>query len=305
MKSLKTYIEQIDDPIRQQMLNYLAIEIELNRNVFENFDLSNKCMYDGQYDLAMFVCKKAMEKETPYLCFYKNELSAFKNIFFEKLEIMFDSSKDHYDSKVKYDEDTKKFKELKIFLNIKEHSYFNLKQNMKTVVHELDHAYKDWESYVNNEEFHLYDFSKPGTRYYNSTKWTNDFKDDYAKKLVYHLEEIEQSAYLSEIYNDVKDLKFKDYKQLVDLAEQHSEAYQLYNMLLVSFSELVKNAPVILRDSSQSVYVYGSTLEQSCAAAQKLSDMGYSGVAEIGSYADWQKDMSTTETESLMGATIE
>ena len=59
--------------------------------------------------------------------------------------------------------------------------------------------------------------------------------------LVHHLEEIEQSAYLSEIYNDIKDLKFKDYKQLVDLAEQHSEAYQLYNMLLVSFSELVKN----------------------------------------------------------------
>ena len=41
---------------------------------------------------------------------------------------MFDSSKDHYDSKVKYDEDTKKFKELKIFLNFKEHSYSNLKQ---------------------------------------------------------------------------------------------------------------------------------------------------------------------------------
>lgn len=59
--------------------------------------------------------------------------------------------------------------------------------------------------------------------------------------LVHHLEEIEQSAYLSEIYNDIKDLKFKDYKQLVNLAEQHSEAYQLYNMLLVSFSNLVKN----------------------------------------------------------------
>ena len=31
MKTLKTYIEQINDPIRQQMLNYLAIEIELDR----------------------------------------------------------------------------------------------------------------------------------------------------------------------------------------------------------------------------------------------------------------------------------
>ena len=47
MKTLKTYIEQVNDPIRQQMLNYLAIEIELDRNIFENFYLSNKCMYDG------------------------------------------------------------------------------------------------------------------------------------------------------------------------------------------------------------------------------------------------------------------
>lgn len=86
--------------------------------------------------------------------------------------------------------------------------------------------------------------------------------------------------------------------------EQYSAGH-LQRAVNIPFSELVKNAPVILRDSSQSVYVYGSTLEQSCAAAQKLSDMGYSGVAEIGSYADWQKDMSTTETESLMGATIE
>lgn len=70
MKTLNTYIEQINDPVRQQMLNYLAVEIELDRNVFENFDLSNNCMYDGQYDLALFVCKNIMTEEKPYLCFY-------------------------------------------------------------------------------------------------------------------------------------------------------------------------------------------------------------------------------------------
>ena len=69
MKTLKTYIEQTNDPIRQQMLNYLAIEIELDRNVFENFDLSNKCMYDGQYDLALFVCKKIMSKKNTLFMF--------------------------------------------------------------------------------------------------------------------------------------------------------------------------------------------------------------------------------------------
>ena len=81
MKTLKTYIEQTNDPIRQQMLNYLEIEIELDRNIFENFDLSNKCMYDWQYDLALFVCKKILSKETSYLCFYENELSDFKTYF--------------------------------------------------------------------------------------------------------------------------------------------------------------------------------------------------------------------------------
>ena len=46
MKTLKTYVEKINDPIRQQMLNYLAIEIELYRNIFENFDLSNVTQID-------------------------------------------------------------------------------------------------------------------------------------------------------------------------------------------------------------------------------------------------------------------
>ena len=81
MKTLKTYIEQTHDPIRQQMLNYLATEIELDRNVFENFDLSNKCMYDGQYDLALFVCKKIISKETPYLCFMRMSFLILKTYF--------------------------------------------------------------------------------------------------------------------------------------------------------------------------------------------------------------------------------
>lgn len=289
MKTLKTYIEQTNDPIRQQMLRFLKSEVLLDRNVFENFDLQNKCMYDGQYDLALFVCKNIMTKETPYLCYYDNELSDFKNIFFQKLEIMFDSSKDHYDSKVKYDEDTKKFKELKIFLNFREHSYSNLKQNVKTIIHELDHAYRDWESYINNEEFHLYDFAKPGTRYYKSAKWDNDFKNDYAKKLVYHLEEIEQSAYLSEIYNDIKDLKFKDYKQLVDLAEQHSEAYQLYNMLLASFSTLVKNKKFA-----------NITLDEFCKQYNEINDTNLSNKEIVQEITDKLSDYVSLMNKLLL-----
>ena len=103
--------------------------------------------------------------------------------------------------------------------------------------------------------------------------------------------------------------KFMSYEKnymVIDVREPELySAGHLQRAVNIPYSELVKKAPAILRDSNQSVYVYGSTLEESCAAAQKLSDMGYSGVAEIGSYADWQKDMSGMETESLMGTTIE
>ena len=242
MKTLKTYIEQTNDPIRQQMLRFLKSEVLLDRNIFnETLDLENDCLYKGQRELAIYVAEKILKEKSPYLVFYKNDLKDFENIFFEKLEIEYSTKYSGFRSKVKFDNETKSFKTVEIVLNTEENKYEFFKHNVKTLIHELDHAYRDWESYINNEEFHLYDFAKPGTRYYKSSKWDNDFKNDYVKKLVYHLEEIEQSAYLSEIYNDIKDLKFKDYKQLVDLAEQHSEAYQLYNMLLTSFSELVKN----------------------------------------------------------------
>ena len=57
MKTLNTYIEQTKDPIRQQMLNYLAIEIELDRNIFENFDLSNVTQIDFLYKIVYSVNK--------------------------------------------------------------------------------------------------------------------------------------------------------------------------------------------------------------------------------------------------------
>lgn len=241
MKTLKQFYQQSNDPIRQQVLRYLEVEIGLNNNVFENFDLSNNCMYKGQYDLAIFIGEQILKNNSPYLSFSDKDLCKFDNVFFEKLEILFDSSKDHYDSKVEYDLKTKKFKILKIFLNFKEHHYSDFKQNVKTIIHELDNAFRDWESYVNNEKIHLFDFAKPGTRYFKCSKWENIFEKDYTKKLLYYLEEIEQSAYFSEIFNDVKNLKYKDYKQFLDLVEENSETYQIYNNLLVSFIKLSKN----------------------------------------------------------------
>ena len=55
----------------------------------------------------------------------------------------------------------------------------------------------------------------------------------------------------------------------------------------------------LLPDTGCTVYVYGNTEQESCSAAQKLSDMGYTSISEIGAYGDWITAQS--ETENLMG----
>ena len=63
---------------------------------------------------------------------------------------------------------------------------------------------------------------------------------------------------------------------------------------------MVEKADDVLRNRGITVYVYGKDSSQSCAAAQKLSDIGYNSVSEIGSYSDWTSYLSEPETESLL-----
>ncbi len=266
MKTLKTYIEQTNDPIRQQMLRFLKSEVLLDRNIFnETLDLENDCLYKGQRELAIYVAEKILKEKSPYLVFYKNNLKDFENIFFEKLEIEYSTKDSGFRSKVKFDKETKSFKTVEIVLNTEENKYEFFKQNVKTLIHELDHAYRDWESYIKNEKFHLYDFARPGTRYYKCTQWSNIAAKDYTKRIIYYLEEFEKSAYLSEIKNDLEDLSYNDYKELIDLAEQHSEAYQLYNNLLISFAELVKHKKLTIKNNTV-------TLDEFCKEYNELAE---------------------------------
>jgi hypothetical protein len=49
----------------------------------------------------------------------------------------------------------------------------------------------------------------------------------------------------------------------------------------------VERADDVLPERDMMLYIYGADSEESCAGAQKLSDIGFTSVAETGSYADW------------------
>ena len=68
----------------------------------------------------------------------------------------------------------------------------------------------------------------------------------------------------------------------------------------IEYDSLVEKADDVLKNRGITLYVYGEDSSQSCAAAQKLSDIGYNSVSEIGSYLDWTSYLSEPETESLL-----
>ena len=77
---------------------------------------------------------------------------------------------------------------------------------------------------------------------------------------------------------------------IVDVRDQ--EAYDLGHVgeaMNLPFGEIVERADEVIPDRHMMLYVYGQDSEQSCAAAQKLSDLGFTSVTETGSLEDWTR----------------
>ena len=86
------------------------------------------------------------------------------------------------------------------------------------------------------------------------------------------------------------------------------EAYEeghIEDAVNIEYDSLVEKADEVLEDRGITVYVYGEDAAQSCAAAQKLTDIGYNSVAQIGSYRDWTAVETETETEGILTDVLE
>ena len=51
--------------------------------------------------------------------------------------------------------------------------------------------------------------------------------------------------------------------------------------------EMVAHADEVIPQRDMMLYLYGADSQQSCAGAQKLSDIGFTSVTETGSYKEW------------------
>ena len=88
-----------------------------------------------------------------------------------------------------------------------------------------------------------------------------------------------------------------DVRDKADYAVSHAQG-----AVNLPVDEMVKHADEVIPDRGMMLYVYGADSEQSCAGAQKLSDIGFTSVAETGSYKDWllfsKTEISSKPSES-------
>jgi len=98
-------------------------------------------------------------------------------------------------------------------------------------------------------------------------------------------------------------MTYEDEYVVVDAREkQEYEKGHLEKAVNLPYDSIVSEADEVIGDRRTMVYVYGSTGDQSCAAAQKLADMGYQSITEIGAYSDWM--LKETETENLLAVPL-
>jgi len=86
--------------------------------------------------------------------------------------------------------------------------------------------------------------------------------------------------------------------------EDYEEGH-LEGAVNLPYDRIVAGAAGVLPDRTQMIYVYGSDEKESCAAAQKLCDMDYQSITEIGGYDQWKAYVTSEETEALMATGLE
>lgn len=93
-------------------------------------------------------------------------------------------------------------------------------------------------------------------------------------------------------------MSFETIYSIVDVREKDAYAAgHVEGAVNLPYDEIVSSASKVLPDRTMMVYIYGEDSDDSCQAAQKLSDIGYSSITETGGYNDWTAYLSARETE--------
>ena len=200
--------------INDSLLTHIAIDYILESHQYELFEKYG--VYDGCKELVNHIIKKAKSKFKQGYILIKldilgKNLNNFNNIFFEKLIINIKVSNNVSNGGYISDENKKlnknnKFDDIEIHYDINKNKF---ESDLRSLLyHELTHVYQNYCMLLTNKSF--YDLLD--NQHYDKFiqgKMSFDNVKRVLSDVLYHINKVEQNAYISELQSELENNKDK------------------------------------------------------------------------------------------------
>lgn len=251
MKPLNNYIQDIN-------LNYISNEVKryINiRSIFDNLHitlneqllLEGSGLYKGCYELAKYIDNKVFNSNENKIIINTSELK-FQNIFAKEiiLNINRNSSEEYagyvFTNKLnlKYNEDRWLVKEnLFKFIEIELNFNNKTKSVIDLIIHELDHAYDDYQQYKNNGTTYKYKYIKSNYKLFDTHKNDDEFTK-LVKAINYIFIKFETHAYITQIRGEINK-KFNNISEAYDFIEKNSNTWSQLKIVKNNAEYILQN----------------------------------------------------------------
>lgn len=229
MKSIKKYITnriQEDINIESDLELHFYIEFLLEESFkYSYFTILEKhSSYIEQKELVIDLSREIYNiirnhEPEDTLELDKKDLEEYPNIFFNKLIIYLYGKTGYNVSKSKYIDSEKTFD--KVIININPDEYYDYKDIVKCLVHELLHAYNEYKNYLTNSNTKLVNLTDKNSSYFKTIFSNNITIENICKRICNNIRKWEQNAYISELSTELENNKFDFYKY-----SEHKDAYK-------------------------------------------------------------------------------
>lgn len=251
-------MKTLNDYIIDEELNYISNSVRKYiyiNNIFNNLHitvneqllLEGSGLYKGCYDLAKYINSIVFNSEDNEIIIDTKKLS-FANIFTKKIILKIDrNSNENYAgyvfanklnknyNKERWSEKENIFNFIEIKLN------FNTEQKtiIDLIIHELDHAYDDYQNYKNNGTTYEYKYINCNYSVFDKNKSDDNFTF-LVKYINYMFIKFETHAYISQIRGEINK-KFNNISEAYDFIETKSEVWKMFKIIKNNAEYILQN----------------------------------------------------------------
>lgn len=248
MYPLSKYIQNINPMIKDSLDLHFYAEFILNESFKKSYFVIDEQYgsYIGQKELIMDIAKEIwpiIENNDPQNIFkyIEKDLGKYCNIFFNELQIILNTNRTSYASKLsKYDTNLKIFDKVIIYIDYRDLDCYN--DLCSTIMHEMLHAHNEYMNYITKSKIKLKDLIGKCTPY---SKTVLDDKsisvENICKRILHDIRKFEQNAYMSQLTIELENSNF-------DASRYHTtiEAYQAAKQIFIN-SEVWKQYTSLYR----------------------------------------------------------